>query len=84
VRDELQMTLREIPRADTSADVIEILEELLDRAREGKIRAVAVAVHTRVDGTETGTGSAYSLGVDGDIAHLITGLERLKLRLLWE
>ncbi len=38
--------------------------------------------HVRVDGVDTGTSSAYSLGNNGDVAHLVCAIERVKLALL--
>ena len=58
-------------------DVVEVLAELLERARDGHIRSVAIAWEAR----GSGTGSAFALG-DGDLAHLVCAQERLKLRLL--
>jgi hypothetical protein len=61
------------------SDVTGLLRNMLQRAEAGQIRAVAVAAHSgRGD-----TGSAYALG-DGDIAHLVCAIERVKLRLLEE
>lgn len=60
--------------------VVEMLERVLARARAGEVRAVAIAVET----TDRGTGGGFTLGTTGDIAHLITGMERMKLRLLNE
>jgi len=58
-------------------DVIGLLRELLERAERGEVRAVAVAAHA---GNED-TGTAFAMG-DGNVAHLVCALERLKLGLL--
>lgn len=57
--------------------VIGALREALEMAERGEIRAIAIATHC--DNRSTGT--IYALG-DGNIAHLVCALERLKLRLL--
>jgi hypothetical protein len=60
-------------------DVVGMLKEMLAMARSGHLRAAAVAVHA-----DTGdTGGAFALG-NGDIAHLVCSLERIKQRLLEE
>lgn len=57
--------------------VVGLLEELLERAREGELRSLVVAAGTDMGGTAT----CYELG-DGDVAHLVCAMERAKLRLL--
>lgn len=57
--------------------VVRVLRTMLDMAERGEVVAVAVAAQNT--GGETATG--YEIG-DGDIAHLVCSLERLKLRLL--
>jgi hypothetical protein len=59
-------------------DVVRALEVVLARAKEGRVVAVAIAVHE----IENGTGSSYELGARGDMAHLVLALERVKRRLL--
>lgn len=69
--------LRELkPRPEPS--VVNVLRDLLARAEAGDILAIAVATHLR----ENRTGSAWSLGKDGDVAHLVCAIERVKARLL--
>ncbi len=72
--------LVELKAAPASAEIVELLQCLLERAHRGQIRAIAVAVHER----PMDTGSTFSLGTDGDVAHLVTAIERVKLRLLHE
>jgi len=60
-------------------DVVGMLKEMLAMARSGHLRAAAVAVHADIGNT----GGVFALG-DGDVAHLICSLERIKLRLLEE
>ena len=60
-------------------DVVDMLEEVLAMAKRGHIRAAAIAVHADIGDT----GGGYALG-DGDIAHLVCSLERIKKRLLEE
>lgn len=58
-------------------EVVEMLEDLLARAKSGEIRGIAVAA-----GCDAGSdGSAFEVG-DSSIASLYLGMERLKLRLL--
>jgi hypothetical protein len=64
-------------RLTAQADVVSVLRDALKMAENGEIRAVAVAFH--VDRRSTGT--VYAIG-DGDVAHLVCALERLKMRLL--
>ena len=63
--------------APAMSDVVEILGEMLEKAKAGDLRSVAIAFESR----ECGTGSSFALG-DGDTAHLVCAMERLKLRLL--
>lgn len=58
-------------------DVVATCEELLERAKAGRIRSIAVVME--VQGRCTST--AYAMG-DGDVAHLVCAIERVKLRLL--
>ena len=61
------------------ADVVDCLRHLLQKAERGDLRAVGVVAQARMSGTST----AYALG-DGDMAHLVCAIERLKTRLLSE
>lgn len=70
--------VRVLPPVAPSSEIVSILESLLARAKRGEIKAIAVATHMH----PVSTGSVFSLGSDGDIAHLVTGLERCKKRLL--
>jgi len=58
-------------------EVVDLLEQLLDRARSGDLRSIACAGQS----TAAGTYTCHELG-DGDLAHLVTAMERSKLRLL--
>ena len=60
-------------------DVVGTLRDMLARAERGEVRAVAIASHT----VPTSTSTTFALG-DGNVAHLVCALERLKLRLLEE
>lgn len=66
-----RLEVKEVPA------VVEKLEEFLMRAKSGEIRAIAIAAQA----PERCTLTAYELG-DGDMGHLVLGLERIKLRLL--
>jgi len=57
--------------------VVKMLEDALDRARAGEIRALGLITCTQDHGTAT----AYSLG-DGTVSELVCGGRRLELRLL--
>jgi hypothetical protein len=59
------------------ADVIALLEDMLERAKSGQVRGIAISVSTKGDCW----GSAYKLG-DGGIAHVIAGLVEVQARLL--
>jgi len=63
-------------------DVVRKLRDMADRAERGEVRSFALCGEGQGDGERT-TWSVYDLG-DGDVAHLICSLERLKLRLLDE
>lgn len=69
--------IRLVP-GEPSAEIVSGLETLLARARRGEFLAVAFAGHVRPSDTAT----FYSLGGGGDVAHLVTAIERVKLRLL--
>jgi hypothetical protein len=58
-------------------DVVDMLEDMLAMAKSGHIRAAAVAIHADVGNT----GGGFALG-NGDVAHLVCSLERIKLRIL--
>ena len=58
--------------------IVRLLRDLLDRAESGELRAVAIASQ----GQGNSTCSSWSLGEDGDVAHLVCAIERVKLRLL--
>lgn len=68
--------LTEIRLAPVS-ETVAVLEDLLERARRGEIRGVAVAASCD-QGCDA---SAYALG-DGGIASLVLALRRLEVRLL--
>jgi hypothetical protein len=70
--------LREVKR-EPVADVVCVLEELLRRAQEGEILGIAVAAAM----VESRTAHQCVVG-KADIAHLVTAIERVKLRLLQE
>lgn len=67
----------EVLKSEPVPDVIEICEDLLERAKAGTMIAIAVAAQSASATTTT----VYSIG-DGDVAHLICAIERVKLRLL--
>lgn len=58
-------------------EVVELLSDMLQKAKDGEIIGVAVAAAAsrRCDG------SVYCIG-DGDIATLVLACERVKMRLL--
>ena len=64
-------------RLEPVPSVVEMFEELLEKAKEGRIRSAAVALG--IKGRYTGTAHDCS---DGNLADLIMAIERLKLRLL--
>lgn len=59
--------------------VVEVLEDMLDKARRGEVIAIAIGAvcHGRH------TASVYTIG-DATIADLYLGIERCKIRLLDE
>ena len=57
--------------------LVDLLEDLLNKAKSGEVISIAVAMHTKGNCTTT----AFELG-RGDIAHLNLALDRIKLRLL--
>lgn len=61
------------------ADVVEVAERMLEMAKAGEIRAIAIACEAPGACAVT----AFAMG-DGDVAHLVLSIERLKLRLLTE
>ena len=71
------MTRIKLATVEPIADVVALLEDALDRAKRGEVIGVGLvlACDQRADGT------VYALG-DGDIATLVLGCERLKMRLL--
>ena len=71
--------LKAVVMHEPQEGVICTLRDMLARAERGEVRAVAIAAHT----VPTNTSTVYALG-DGNIAHLVCALERLKLRLLEE
>ena len=66
-----------IASSSVQEDVVGVLEDMLARAKRGEVRAVALACHL----VPTSTSTIYALG-DGNVAHLVCALERVKLRLL--
>lgn len=58
-------------------EVVEMLADALKRAKAGEIRSVALAGES----VGCGTWSQWATG-DGDVAHLVCSIERLKLGLL--
>lgn len=60
-------------------DVIMLLEEALERAKSGEIRAIGLVCE--LQGRATSTAFAYG---DGDAAHIVFAIERLKYRLINE
>jgi hypothetical protein len=70
-------TLRVLTRPPVPK-IVTALEELLARAKRGDVLAVAIAIETG----ELETGGTFAIGPQGDVAHLVCGLERLKKRLL--
>lgn len=60
-----------------SQDVIEMLEKLLECAREGKIVSVAYAYESAW--SRAGTG--YALGPSGDASRLLGGVSQLLFRI---
>lgn len=64
-------------KLDPVPDVVALLESMLDKARRGEIRGVAVAVSCDAKYT----GSAYDLG-DGTISDLYLAMGRMQRRLL--
>lgn len=75
-RDKKLVTLA-VRRLAPAPGVVELLEDMLRRAKAGEIRGVAVGIasDTRC------TASAFAVG-DGTIADLYLGIERAKLALL--
>lgn len=61
------------------ADVVDVAERILEMAKAGKICAIAIAY----EAPGACTGTAFAMG-DGDVAHVLLPIERLKLRLLTE
>lgn len=57
--------------------VVELLEDLLERARRGEVIGVAVAAAC----SERCDASTYAIG-EGTVAQLVLSIERVKLRLL--
>lgn len=66
-----------VARREPDPNVVSLAEELLERARSGEIRSVALAM----EGPGF-TSTAFELGRDGNRAHLNFALDGLKLRLL--
>lgn len=64
-------------RLDPVPDVVALLEALLEGARAGEIRGIAVAIAC----DDRHTGSAVEIG-DGTIADLYLAIDRVKLRML--
>jgi hypothetical protein len=71
-----------LQKAPPAPAIVKLAEDMLARAKNGEIVALAIAAHVRIEGVETGTSSAYCLGHDGDVAHLVCAIERVKLALL--
>jgi hypothetical protein len=65
-------------RLPSSERCIERIRELLAMAERGEVCGVAFAVQLR--GSLSASG--HAIEDDGDISHLVTALERVKLRLL--
>lgn len=70
--------LRLISERQPDADMVEAIETILARVKRGEVLAICFAIHAIGDGT----GSQYSIGKGGDVAHLVLAIERVKLRLL--
>ncbi|HEX7464107.1 MAG TPA: hypothetical protein VF382_04325 [Actinomycetota bacterium] len=70
--------LRRIDIGGADARVVKALEDALERAKRGEIRAVGLAFHV----APNDSGSAFEIGDNGDQAHLFIALEILKFRLL--
>lgn len=74
-----QAGVRVIGGPAPSAVVLKLLEDLLERARAGHIRAIAYATVS----TGRSVGTAFAVEEPGLEEHaLVGGLERVKLRLL--
>lgn len=58
-------------------DVVRKLRDILARAERGEVIGIAVACSMN----DRRTASVYEVG-EGDVSHLVTAMERLKLRLL--
>jgi len=63
-------------RLEPCPGVVKMLEDLLERARKGDLRSIAIAAEEPGGFTST----AYHMG-DGDVAHLVLPLFRLQLEL---
>ena len=85
---ETTEVVEELPKATVTvlstrrADpvIVDAFRRFLERAERGEVIAFAIATQ----GADAVTGSAYSLGQRGDVAHLCCALDRVKLRLLAE
>lgn len=77
---KMSATVHELRAVEPAPDpsIVEISESLLARIKTGEILSIAVAAEIR----GRCTASIFSLGSNGDVAHLVTSFERLKLRLL--
>lgn len=71
-----------LPKPAADIEIVERLQDMLDRAKRGEVVSVAIAAQTRHEGAALDTANAFSFGEDGDVAHLVCAIERLKLRLL--
>jgi len=71
----------ELLKPEPDQAIIAMLEDLLSKAKQGDVTAIAVAAQVRIDG-DSGTLVGYDLGQNGDIAHLVCAIERTKLALL--
>ena len=68
--------VRTLPGLEANAELVKMLEGILEEARSGEIRAVAVASVKRSQTVATG----YVIG-DASIFELIGAIEHVKLRI---
>ncbi len=76
-RRSRKVTSLKVAREQPDARVVSLCQELLARARRGELVSIAIAMQTQGAGTAT----SFEMG-EGDTAHLVLAIERLKLRLL--
>lgn len=68
--------VRKLPNIEPNAELVGMLEGILEEARTGEIRSAAVAAVKRSQTVSTG----YNIG-DASIFELIGALEHVKLRI---